>query len=150
MATLAIFKNQFFDANGKPLAGGKVWTYDAGTTNPKATYTDATGLVANTNPVILDSAGMANIWMVGNYKVTVTDSLDIPIYTIDNVNNYSASAQVLAGDGLTTIYTVSSSSVIGIYINGVYQNKSSYTLVGTTLTFSAAPPVNSVIEVTSI
>ena len=36
-------KQQFFDANGNPLAGGKVYTYAAGTTTPIVTYTDSTG-----------------------------------------------------------------------------------------------------------
>jgi len=50
-------KAQFFDANGSPLVGGKVYTYAAGTTTPLATYTDASAATPNTNPVILDSRG---------------------------------------------------------------------------------------------
>ena len=30
---------QFFDDNGDPLSGGKIFTYAAGTTTPKATST---------------------------------------------------------------------------------------------------------------
>jgi hypothetical protein len=36
---------QFFDDNGDPLTGGKVYTYAAGTTTPLATYTTSTGAV---------------------------------------------------------------------------------------------------------
>ena len=53
-------KIQFFSRNGKPLAGGKLYSYVAGTTTPKTTYSSATG-AANTNPVILDAAGRAEM-----------------------------------------------------------------------------------------
>jgi len=43
-------KAQFFDANGNPLVGGKVYTYAAGTSTPLSTFTDASEGTANTNP----------------------------------------------------------------------------------------------------
>ena len=49
-------KVAFLDANGKPLAGGFVYFYAAGTTTPQATYTDATLATQNANPAVLDSA----------------------------------------------------------------------------------------------
>lgn len=68
-------KLQFLDQNGKPLAGGCVFTYAAGTTTPQATYTDATGTAQNTNPVILDSGGRASIWLTAQgYKFSVASS----------------------------------------------------------------------------
>ena len=51
------------DTNNNPLAGGKVYTYQAGTLIPLATYTDATLTAPNTNPVILDEYGSAQIWL---------------------------------------------------------------------------------------
>ena len=48
--------------NAKPLAGGKIFTYQAGTAIPQQTYTDSTGAVQNANPVIFDASGCANIW----------------------------------------------------------------------------------------
>ena len=80
-------KQQFFDANGQPLVGGKVYTYAAGTTTPIVTYVDAAGITTNTNPIILDSRGMANIWLLStaNYKYAVFDALDVPIFTTDNI-----------------------------------------------------------------
>ena len=53
---------QFFDANGNPLVGGKLYTYAAGTTTPQATFTDYNGATANTNPVIFNSRGEAAVW----------------------------------------------------------------------------------------
>jgi len=80
-------KQQFFDANGNPLVAGKVYTYAGGTTTPIATYTDQTGATANTNPIILDSRGMANIWLQPTvaYKFLITDSTDVTQYTTDNI-----------------------------------------------------------------
>jgi len=80
-------KQQFFDANGNPLVAGKVYTYAGGTTTPIATYTDQTGATANANPIILDSRGMANIWLQPTiaYKFVVTDENDVTQYTTDNI-----------------------------------------------------------------
>jgi len=67
---------QFFAADGTPLVGGKLYTYAAGTTTPSATYTDSTGASANTNPIILDSRGEANVWLSGSlYKFELKDSV---------------------------------------------------------------------------
>lgn len=88
-------KQQFLDANGNPLVGGKVYTYVAGTTTPLVTYTDEGGTTPNTNPVILDSRGEAAIWLgVASYKLKLTTSTDVEIWTVDNI--VSASVQALA------------------------------------------------------
>jgi hypothetical protein len=81
-------KQQFFSDAGVPLVGGKVYTYAAGTTTPLATFQDSTGLVSNTNPIILDSRGEANIWLSPSlaYKFILKDANDAPIWTVDNIN----------------------------------------------------------------
>lgn len=80
---------QFFDNNGKPLSGGKIYTYSAGTTTPVATYTSRSGTVPNTNPIILDAAGRTpqEIWAIEGtlYKYVVKTSADVLIRTWDNV-----------------------------------------------------------------
>lgn len=81
-----VLKQRFFDSNALPLAGGKVYSYVAGTTTPLLTYTDATGTAANTNPVTLDSAGYANIWMGPScYKFILKDSNLVTQFTVDQV-----------------------------------------------------------------
>jgi|GEM_PF-6018317 len=80
---------QFLDENGDPLAGGKIQTYEAGTDTPKATYTDASGETEHENPVVLDSAGRAEIWLDGSYKFEIYDALDNLIRTVDNVNSFN-------------------------------------------------------------
>jgi hypothetical protein len=80
-------KQQFFDSNGNPLVLGKVYTYAGGTTTPITTYTSQAADTANTNPIILDSRGMANIWLQPTiaYKYVITDANDVLQYTTDNI-----------------------------------------------------------------
>lgn len=89
MATLSPTpKLQFFDANGVPLVGGKLYTYEAGTTTPLATYTDSSGGSFNTNPIILDARGEANVWLgSSSYKFVLKTSTDVEIWTVDNVES---------------------------------------------------------------
>lgn len=85
MAKLApSFARQFFDDSGNPLAGGKVYTFVAGTNTPLATYTDQTEETAHPNPIILDAAGRASIWVSdAYYKFAIYDSDDVLIRTED-------------------------------------------------------------------
>ena len=80
---------QFFSDDGVPLAGGKLYTYAAGSTSSLATYTSSTGSTANTNPIILNSSGrLANeIWLTTglNYKFILKTSADVLIGTWDNI-----------------------------------------------------------------
>jgi len=79
-------KAQFIDAAGIPLAGGFLYTYEAGTTTPQATYTDSAASTANSNPIVLDSRGEANIWLSSaNYKFKLTDANGTEIWTVDNI-----------------------------------------------------------------
>ena len=89
MATLSpLPKMQFFSTAGVPLVGGKLYTYAAGTTTPLATYTSQSGVTANTNPIILDSRGEANVWLSSAaYKLKLTTPADVEIWTVDNVGS---------------------------------------------------------------
>ena len=80
-------KQQIFGTDGLPLVGGKIYTYAGGTSTPIATYTDSTAGTANTNPIILDSYGQANIWLVNttSYKFVVKTATDVLLYTVDNI-----------------------------------------------------------------
>ena len=149
---------QFFDNDGNVLAGGKIYTYIAGSSTPKTTYTTSAGNIAHANPIILDSAGRVptgEIWLsAGLYKFVINTSSDTLIATYDNISGIGAplyNVQDFTGDGTTLVFTLSSSSqgtnYSNIYINGVYQNKNTYSISGTTLTFTQAPPTTSKIEV---
>lgn len=149
---------QFFNNDGTVLSGGKLYTYAAGTTTPKATYTTSAGNIAHTNPIILNSAGRVptgEIWLLpSTYKFVLNTSTDTLIATYDNISGIGAAefqVQNFTGTGSQTVFTLSSASLgenfTFVYINGVYQQKNTYTVSGTTLTFSQAPPITSSIEV---
>lgn len=91
--------NQFLDDDGNPLTGGFVYSYEAGTDTPKATYTDYTGSTPASNPVELDAAGRADIWIEGDYKFTVKDADGVTIRTVDHIEAVDA-----GGDMTKAIY----------------------------------------------
>lgn len=83
-------RQQFFDSNGQVLAGGFIYTYEAGTSTPLAAYTDSTGNTALPNPVVLDAGGSASIWLSSaNYKIVATDANGVQQWSIDNVSAVS-------------------------------------------------------------
>lgn len=115
---------QEFDNNGAALAGGKVWTYEAGTNTPKVTYSDASEGTANANPVLLDSAGRASIWLGdGAYKFVLTDAADNIIKTVDNVTGDSPNA---FGAQVNTIAT--NTTITDVYANSTNICTASVTL----------------------
>jgi len=163
--TLSIFGGvgaQFFDNNGTPLSGGKIFSYLAGTTTPQATYTSSNGAVAHTNPIILDSAGRVpggEIWndYSALYKFILKTSTDVTIASFDNVGGSFNASPIVAnftGNGSTTAFSLASApaseDTTNVYINGVYQQKNTYSVAGAVMTFSEAPPVTSSIEVNYI
>ena len=101
---------QFFDNNGVPLSGGLLYTYAAGTTTPAATYTSSSGATANSNPIVLDSAGRpsSEIWLTtgSSYKFVLQTSLAVQIGSWDNipgVNDFSALTTQLANQTDATL-----------------------------------------------
>ena len=151
---------QFFDNNGNPLSGGKIESYEAGTSTPLATYTSSTGSTAHTNPIILDSAGRVpsggEIWNeLQLYKFVLKTSTNVTLATFDNVGSSFNATAIIAnftGNGTTVAFTLASSpageNATNVYINGVYQQKNTYSIAGAVLTFSEAPPFTSSIEMT--
>lgn len=143
---------QFFDNSGNPLTGGKLYTYVAGTTTPLVTYTTSAGNVAHTNPIVLDAAGRVpnsgEIWLQNlRYKFILNTSNDVLINTYHDIAGAGAAiVQNYTGNGSTVAYAVTG-NVLDVYINGVYQNKNTYSVSGGTLTFSEAPPLTSKIEI---
>jgi hypothetical protein len=94
---------QFADATGAPYAGGSLAFYASGTSTPLATYSDSALTIANTNPVVLDSAGRAGNIFLQNlaYKVVLSDVNSNVIWTDDPVysSDFSTRAKLSSGAG---------------------------------------------------
>ena len=105
-------KLQFFTEGGIPLAGGKLYSYAAGTTTPLATYTTSSGVQNNTNPIILDSRGEAAVWLgAASYKLKLTDSTDVEIWTVDNITTQDAMNALTAFEA--SLASTQGSSLVG-------------------------------------
>lgn len=80
---------QFLTTTGLPLNGGLIYTYQAGSSAPLATYTDVNGTTANTNPIVLGTDGRPQneIWLTYgyNYKFVLKDSGGVTIQSYDNL-----------------------------------------------------------------
>ena len=108
----------WFDSNGDPLSGGKLYSYIPGTTTNKSLYSDRECTTAHTNPEILDSNGCTEVYGIGKYKLVLKDSADATTYfTDDNVTispqsasyyypNYNAADQGATGNSDTIKYAV--------------------------------------------
>jgi len=73
--------------NGRPVVKGALWTYEAGSSIPKATYSDPHLNWKHPNPIPLDSEGDAPpIWLgKGPYLVKVFAATGELILAVDNV-----------------------------------------------------------------
>jgi len=89
-----IGNDQFLDANGNPLVGGKLFTYLTDSSTKVAVFKDNEGLTSHTNPIVLNASGRppSPIFLVGgaSYKFvlaspTDTDPPTSPIYTWNDI-----------------------------------------------------------------
>ena len=112
MATISpSLKLQFLDANGDPLAYGFLYTYAAGTTTPKVSYTTAAQSTANTNPIVLDVRGEATVWLLAGeaYKFVLQNASAVTQYTVDQVtaagtmSTQNASAVAITGGTISGV-----------------------------------------------
>ncbi len=124
------------DANSNTLAytAGALQVYLNGILlDPATDYTASNG----TSIVLTDAASSG-------------DDLQIIAFN-RKILNANTTVNTFSGDGSTTAFTLSTDPVnennTNVFIDGVYQSKSNYSVSGTTLTFSTAPPNGSGIEV---
>ena len=130
---------QLFDNNGNPLAGGKIYTYLAGTTTNAATYTNSAGSIAHSNPIVLDGAGRVpsgEIWLTDGiaYKFVVQDSANNLIGTYDNLSginsnfiNYTNEQEIQTATAGQTVFTLATmqyqpgTGSLSVFVDGVNQ-----------------------------
>jgi hypothetical protein len=162
---------QFFDNNGNPLSGGKIFTYAAGTTTNQATYTSAAGVIAHSNPIILDSGGRVpsgEIWLTDGlqYKFVIKTSTDQLIGTFDNITginsnfiNFLAEEEIQVATAGQTVFTLTTmqyqpgTNSLTVFVDGVNQyDGSSYAYVetsSTVVTFTAGLHVGALVKFTT-
>ena len=93
---------QLFDNSGNPLASGTISTYVAGTSTSAVTYSNHTLATQNANPVVLDSAGRATIYLDrANYKFIIANSANVILTTLDNIYSAGNAAYQVALDNKT-------------------------------------------------
>lgn len=152
---------QAFDNTGRPCTGCLLYSYVAGTSTPQATYTDSTGGTPNTNPVVLDAAGRADVWLgTAAYKLVLKTAGGLTIYSTDNIlssitsllstNNTWSGTQIFNG-----AITVNAAATFGAGLTSSGPNvlNGGGTITGTYLgspTFSGIPNFAGGIAVTTI
>lgn len=131
MATLATNVSfQCLGLDGKPLAGGKVYTYEAGTTTPKTTYTTIQGDVPNSNPVILDQNGKAKIYLGdGSYRFRILDSNDALVDDTNDISRYVTQSefavfQQIINEGISQLTEVREQ--IDVYVTTAIGNQKGF------------------------
>ena len=109
---------QLFDNNGNVLAGGKIYSYAAGTNTPATVYTSSSGTIAHLNPIILDASGRVpggEIWLTDgiSYKFVVQDASANLIATYDNLSGinsnfvaYTAQQEIQTATAGQTLFTL--------------------------------------------
>ena len=130
---------QFFDNNGVPLAGGKLYTYAAGTTTPVTAYTSSQGVTAWSNPIILNSAGRVSgsgeIWITDGilYKFVLETSTGVLIATYDNISGinsnfiaFTSQQEIVTATASQTVFNLSISyqpgtNSLSVFVDGVNQ-----------------------------
>lgn len=96
-------KFRAFDNDGAVLDGGLVYTYAARTATPLDSFTTYNADTANTNPVVLDTSGQADIWLASAfYKVILTDKNGVQLWSVDNVGPGPLSSSSASGFGAAT------------------------------------------------
>lgn len=169
LSTLGGAGAQFFDNNGVPLSGGKLYSYAASTTTPKATFTSSAGNVPHTNPIILDSSGRVpsggEIWLTSGepYKFVLETPTSILLGTWDNIYGYTtgtadASSEVQTATAGQTLFVLNSmvynpgTNTLAVYIDGVNQvvNNSYIETNSTSVTFVSGLHEGAVVKFSKI
>ena len=146
----------FAEADGQPLEDGYIWIGTVNLnpiTNPIAAFWNSALTISAVQP-IRTSGGYpvyqgtpSRIYAASDYSIQVQDKNGTVVYTSLNGNSAGSGsvATNATGNGTQTVFPVSSGP-FAIYINGVYQNQNTYSFANGNVTFTQAPPLNSIIE----
>jgi hypothetical protein len=151
----------FTETDGQPLENGYIFIGAVNLNpivNPIAAFFDAALTIPAVQPIRtlggypVYQGTPARLYVNSDYSIQVQNSKGSPVYSAPAATERYSRVVVdtptpsnATGDGVQTIFTLASEPLF-IYINGVYQNKNTYTFATGTVIFSEAPPVSSVIE----
>ena len=80
---------KFTSKLGIPLSGCKVYTYEPNSNILKKTWLDIDKTVENTNPILLDAAGEADIYLDGLYRIVVKDRFGFVVYDVEKTGTHA-------------------------------------------------------------
>jgi hypothetical protein len=135
MAKLCPLYNDAQFINAIPANGAKLFTYVAGSSTKLATYTDEDGLIAQSNPIILNSRGepAQPIWLLEGlkYKFVFAPSTDSdppvsPIRTVDDIsgiNDTSITIDQWVDSGISPTYVSATSFTVAGDQTSLFTNK---------------------------
>lgn len=109
--------------SGQPVNGGKVYTYDAGTTSDRTTWTDSGRVTPAANPIILDSNGKAQIYADGAYKFRIDGADDVTLFTYDNLFYLTTTA---LSSGIISLFGGTSAPTGWLLCDGTAVSRSTY------------------------
>lgn len=98
--SISLSLSQQFNELGKPLAGGLLYFYAAGTTTPQDAFKDSNLTLQHPNPIELDSAGRVPAFYLadGNIKIRLTDAAGVTQIAADNLLVIGPSSGSGSGD----------------------------------------------------
>jgi len=152
----------FTETDGQPLEDGYIWIGQTNLdpqVNPINVYFDAALTIQAAQPIRTingypsRNGTPARLYVNSDYSIRVMNKNGSVVYSApsatERYNRIVVDVTFIpsnaTGDGVQTIFAVASEPSF-IYINGVYQNKNTYTFAAGSVTFTEAPPINSVIE----
>ena len=114
----------FITGTNRPLAGGLMYTYKAGTTDPATTYSNDTG-TPNTNPIVLDTDGQCDLFLddAVSYRIILKNSAGVTQFDKDRiaslgstqVQSFNSIAALRLRSGTTT---ANAAKTLGYYAAG--------------------------------
>ena len=151
----------FTETDGQPLEDGYIWIGQTNLdpqVNPINVYFDAALTIQAAQPIRTingypsRNGTPARLYVNSDYSIRVMNKNGSVVYSaLAATERYSSvvltsfDASNAVGDGVQSIFPLASAP-LSVYINGVYQNKNTYSYAGGSVTFTQAPPLNAVIE----
>lgn len=152
----------FTETDGQPLENGYIWIGTANLnpiTNPIAVYWDAGLTQPAVQPIRTIFGYPANagtpgrLYVNSDYSIQVQNKNGTLVYSAPTaterysrvVFNILFNESNATGNGTQVLFPLASSPLF-VYVNGVYQNRNTYTYSSNGVLFSEAPPIGSLIE----